>query len=110
MPSSTILFLANAFLKLPFGLAEFFMPAFTFGQLGLVNLEESTLTLIRGYASPCLGYGCAMLKLGKVEDDVVEHGLLITSLVFNGCESVLQLHAALLLGDAFNGMIWTSVI
>jgi hypothetical protein len=77
-----------------------------FGQFGLTNLEDTTLTLIRGYASACLGYGVAMLLLGKVA--AVERGLLVSSLVFNGTETMLQLHAAVAL-DGYNSMVYATL-
>lgn len=105
--SSSNLFSANAFLTLSFGAPGVLFPAFVFGQFGLTDLEGTTLSLIRGYAASCLGYGLAMLMLGKVVS--AERGLLISSLVFNGTETMLQLHAVLVV-DGFNSMIWTTLL
>jgi hypothetical protein len=104
---SSKLFLANAFLTLSFGVPGILFPSFVFGQFGLTNLEDTTLTLIRGYASACLGYGVAMLLLGKVA--AVERGLLVSSLVFNGTETMLQLHAAVAV-DGYNSMVYGTLL
>jgi hypothetical protein len=106
--SSTNLFLANAFIAtLPFAIVGLINPAFAFSQFGLVEMEPYCLTLIRGYASSCLGYGILMWKLAETPEG--EFGMLLASLFFNGAETLLQGHA-IRTKAGFNTMIWSTFL
>ena len=105
--SSTALFLANAVLTAPFGILGLVAPGFAFGQFGLAEMDQATKTLIRGYASACLGYACVMFQLRSTTS--ANDALVFASTVFNVAETLLQAHA-LWIKAGFNNMVWTTLL
>lgn len=101
------LFIANAVLTLPFGIAALIAPVAVFAGFGIA-LDPGAQLIARGYAATCIGYGCIFLLLRKNKSAEVTKALLSGSILFNLIETLIQGMAGMT-GTASPG-IWGTVL
>ncbi len=84
-----ILFIINAVLTFPFGVAALAAPAQLFAQFG-VQLDAGGQLIARGYAATLLGYGLVIFLMRNQTDGRVLRPFLLSMAVFNAVEAVIQ--------------------
>ena len=84
-----ILFIINAVLTFPFGVAALAMPAQLFAHFG-VQLDAGGQLIARGYAATLLGYGLVIFLMRNQTDGRVLRPFLLSMVVFNAVEAVIQ--------------------
>lgn len=84
-----VLFVVNAILLLPFGVMALIMPEGVFAQFG-VTLDPAGALIARGYAATSVGYGLALLLARRTTDPDVIRGFLVSMVVFNAIEAIIQ--------------------
>jgi hypothetical protein len=89
MKMNKFLFIANAVLTLPFGVAGLIAPVAVFAGFGIA-LDSGAQLIARGYAATSIGYGCIYFLLRDNSDSGVIKALLLASLLFNLIETVIQ--------------------
>jgi hypothetical protein len=83
------IFIANAVLVLPFGIAALAAPGAVFAGFGLA-LDPGAQLIARGYAATSLGYGIVFLLLRNTTQGETARALLAASTVFNLIEFLIQ--------------------
>jgi hypothetical protein len=100
------IYIANAALTLPFGVAALIAPATVFAGFGL-SLDAGGELIARGYAAACLGYGWLFWMLRKTNEPAATRALLSAAVIFNLVETLIQGAAAL--GGGVLPAIWGTV-
>jgi hypothetical protein len=83
------LFIANAVLTLPFGIAGLIAPVAVFSGFGIA-LDPGAQLIARGYAATSIGYGIIFLFLRENSNPTVSKALLSASILFNLIEALIQ--------------------
>jgi hypothetical protein len=96
----------NALLVLPFAASVLVAPEFTFDQFG-IDLGTEGAGVARGYGATALGWGLACALLSDATDPAVVRAVMLSSLVFNFVEVLVQIPVAL--SGIASAMIWTTI-
>ena len=84
-----LLLIINTLLTLPFGVVALAAPVEVFAQFGL-SLDPGGALVARGYSATLIAYGLSLWMLRGTTDATTTRVLLISVVVFNAVEAVIQ--------------------
>lgn len=101
------LVIVNVLLTVPFGVAALISPEPLFMQFG-VELSSAGALVARGYAATLIGYGVLLWGLRTSDSPTVTRYVLLSLVLFNGIEAVVQGVAAY--HQVASGAIYANVV